>query len=50
MLSLCSYLRADGNNTALAPGELAGAQALLHVSSVVLGESCNVFELLFSPV
>lgn len=44
----CSYLRADGNNTALASGDLALAQAPLHISSVGLGEPCNVFEVLFS--
>lgn len=50
MPSLSSYPRADGNNTTLAPGDLAVAQALLHVSSMVLDESHNVFELLLTSI
>lgn len=50
MPSLCSYPRADGNNIVLAPGDLALAQALLHISSMVLDESHNVFELLLTCI
>lgn len=45
-----SYPTADGNNTALAPGDLAIAQAQLHIRSVVLGESRDILELLLPPM
>lgn len=44
-LTVLSYFRPDGNNT----GDLAVAQAKLHISSVALGESSDILELLLSP-
>lgn len=45
-----SYPKVDENNTVLAPEDLAIAQAQLHTSSVALGESSDILELLLPPM
>lgn len=40
---------ADGNNSTRAPGDLAVAQAQLHIGSAALGESRDTWRLLFPP-